>query len=80
MVEDLPEESEAGRRVEPVPALTPPSYLPPLPKVIDLEEARPVTAWSEGTGHADRGNPRARRIPAVPPSRRPHRPGRRGQR
>ena len=77
LVDDQPEE---GRRVEPVPALTPPSYLPPLPKVIDLEEARPVTSWSEGTGHADRGNPRARRIPAVPPSRRTHRPGRRGQR
>lgn len=80
LVDDHPDDSEAGRRVEPVPALTPPSYLPPLPKVIDLDEARPVTAWSEGTGHADRGNPRARRIPAVPPSRRPHRPGRRGQR
>lgn len=71
---------EAGRRVEPVPALTPPSFLPPLPKVIDLDEARPVTTGAEGTGHADRRSPRSRRIPPVPPSRRPHRPGRRGER
>jgi hypothetical protein len=67
---------EAGRRVEPVPALTPPSFLPPLPTAIDLDEARPVTP-SEGSGHADRRTPRSRRIPAVPPSRRP---GRRGGR
>ncbi|WP_203589817.1 hypothetical protein [Streptomyces sp. SID13031] len=68
---------ESGRRPEPVPALTPPSFLPPLPKVIDLDEARPVAPSSEGTGHADRRTPRSRRIPAVPPSRRP---GRRGGR
>ncbi|WP_343974081.1 hypothetical protein, partial [Kribbella koreensis] len=49
-----PMDGESGRRVEPVPALTPPSFLPPLPKVIDLDEARPVTPWTEGTGHADR--------------------------
>ncbi|MEV8373121.1 hypothetical protein AB0P21_10320 [Kribbella sp. NPDC056861] len=67
---------EAGRRVEPVPALTPPAFLPPLPTAIDLDEARPVTP-SEGSGHADRRTPRSRRIPAVPPSRRP---GRRGGR
>jgi len=76
----LVEEPESGRRVEPVPALTPPAFLPPLPKVIDLDEARPVTPWAEGTGHADRRGSRARRIPAVPPSRRPQRPGRRGER
>ncbi|WP_157630815.1 hypothetical protein [Kribbella catacumbae] len=76
----LVDESESGRRVEPVPALTPPSFLPPLPKVIDLDEARPVTPWAEGTGHADRRGSRSRRIPAVPPSRRPQRPGRRGER
>ncbi|WBQ03545.1 hypothetical protein [Kribbella sp. CA-293567] len=73
-VEEVP--GEAGRRVEPVPALTPPSYLPPLPTAIDLDEARPVMP-SEGSGHADRRTPRSRRIPAVPPSRRP---GRRGNR
>jgi hypothetical protein len=71
---------ESGRRVEPVPALTPPSFLPPLPKVIDLDEARPVTPWTEGTGHADRRGSRSRRIPAVPPTRRTQRPGRRGDR
>jgi hypothetical protein len=71
---------EFGRRVEPVPALTPPSFLPPLPKVIDLDEARPVTPWTEGTGHADRRGSRSRRIPAVPPTRRTQRPGRRGDR
>jgi hypothetical protein len=70
---------EVGRRVEPVPALTPPSFLPPLPKVLDLEEARPVTP-SEGATHADRRSSRSRRIPAVPPTRRSPRPGRRGER
>jgi hypothetical protein len=77
LVEDA---GEFGRRVEPVPALTPPSFLPPLPKVIDLDEARPVTPWTEGTGHADRRGSRSRRIPAVPPTRRTQRPGRRGDR
>jgi hypothetical protein len=76
----LDDAGESGRRVEPVPALTPPSFLPPLPKVIDLDEARPVTPWTEGTGHADRRGPRSRRIPAVPPTRRTQRPGRRGDR
>jgi len=70
---------EVGRRVEPVPALTPPSFLPPLPKVLDLEEARPVTP-SEGSAHADRRSSRSRRIPAVPPTRRSPRSGRRGER
>jgi hypothetical protein len=74
------EAGESGRRVEPVPALTPPSFLPPLPKVVDLDEARPVAPWNEGTGHADRRGSRARRIPAVPPTRRTQRPGRRGDR
>jgi hypothetical protein len=75
------DEAALGRRMEPVPALTPPAYLPPPPKRIDLDEARPVTPWAEGTGHADRRAARnARRIPTVPPSRRPHRHGRRGER
>ena len=73
-------EEDWGWRVEPVPALTPPSFTPPPPKVLDLDEARPVPIWSESTAHADRRGSRARRIPAVPPSRRPHRPGRRGER
>jgi hypothetical protein len=73
-------EEDLGWRVEPVPALTPPSFLPPPPKAIDLDEARPVVPLSDGVGHADRGGSRSRRIPAVPPSRRPHRPGRRPER
>ena len=73
-------EEDWGWRVEPVPALTPPAFTPPPPKVLDLEEARPVPSWSESTAHADRRGSRSRRIPAVPPSRRPHRPGRRGER
>jgi hypothetical protein len=80
VVLDEPEEQNLNWRVEPVPALTPPSFLPPLPKAIDLDEARPVQPWSEGTAHADRRVPRSRRIPPVPPSRRPHRPGRRPER
>jgi hypothetical protein len=79
--EPMYDEAELGRRAEPVPALTPPAYLPPPPKRIDLDEARPVTPWAEGTGHADRRAARAaRRIPTVPPSRRPYRHGRRGER
>lgn len=75
------DEAALGRRAEPVPALTPPAYLPPPPKRLDLDEARPVTPWAEGTGHADRRAARAvRRIPTVPPSRRPYRHGRRGER
>jgi hypothetical protein len=79
-VPDQPVEEQWDWRVEPVPALTPPSFTPPPPKAIDLDEARPVTPWVESTGHADRRGSRARRIPAVPPSRRPHRPGRRPDR
>jgi len=71
------DEAALGRRAEPVPALTPPAYMRPPPKRIDLDEARPVTPWAEGTGHADRRAARsARRIPAVPPSRRRPRGGR----
>ena len=82
-VEEEPEYDEAalGRRREPVPALTPPAYVPPPPKRLDLDGARPVVPWTEGTGLADRRAARsARRIPAVPPARRPHRHGRRGER
>jgi hypothetical protein len=75
------DEAALGCRAEPVPALTPPAYVPPPPKRLDLDEARPVTPWAEGTGHADRRAARsARRIPAVPPARRPNRHGRRGER
>jgi hypothetical protein len=80
VVEEPISEESAGWRVEPVPALTPPAFTPPAPKVIDLDEARPVTPRAEGTGHADRRTSRARQIPAVPPSRRAHRPGRRPDR
>jgi hypothetical protein len=54
-----------------------PAFVPPPPKIVDLDEPREVTLRPEGTGHADRLVPRPRRAPAVPPSRRPHRPGRR---
>lgn len=57
-----------------------PVFVPPPPKVVDLDEPREVTLRSEGTGHADRLVPRPRRMPSVPPSRRPHRPGRRHDR
>jgi hypothetical protein len=57
-----------------------PVFVPPPPKVVDLDEPREVTLRSEGTGHADRYAPRPRRTPSVPPSRRPHRPGRRPSR
>lgn len=80
IVLEEPEEEDLGWRVEPVPALTPPSFLPPPPKAIDLDEARPVMPMSDATAHADRRSSRARRIPPVPPSRRPHRPGRRPER
>jgi hypothetical protein len=73
-------------RVEPEPIDTEPTielepvFVPPPPKVVDLDEPREVTLRSEGTGHADRYAPRPRRTPSVPPSRRPHRPGRRHDR
>jgi hypothetical protein len=50
-----------------------PAFVPPPPKVVDLDEPREVTLRPEGTGHADRLVPRPRRAPSVPPSRRPHR-------
>ncbi|WP_238158009.1 hypothetical protein [Kribbella voronezhensis] len=74
-------------RVEPEPEPEPveesyaePAYVPPPPKVVDLDEPREVVLRSEGTGHADRLVPRPRRTPSVPPSRRPHRPRRRPER
>ncbi|WP_246486082.1 hypothetical protein [Kribbella qitaiheensis] len=57
-----------------------PAFVPPPPKVVDLEVPREVVLRSEGTGHADRLVPRPRRTPSVPPSRRPHRPHRPGRR
>ncbi|WP_232828955.1 hypothetical protein [Kribbella monticola] len=69
--------------VEPEPVEEPyaePTYVPPAPKVVDLDEPREVVLRSEGTGHADRLVPRPRRTPSVPPSRRSHRPGRRPER
>lgn len=53
---------------------------PPPPRVVDLDEPRPVASWVEGTGHADRRAPRSRRGLAGPPSRHPNRPGRRPDR
>lgn len=54
-----------------------PAFIPPPPKIVDLDEPREVVLRSESTPHADRLVPRPRRAPSVPPSRRPHRPGRR---
>lgn len=54
-----------------------PSFVPPPPRVVDLEEPREVESTSGGTGHADRRLGRTNRAPVVPPSRRTHRPGKR---
>lgn len=50
-----------------------------VPRVVDLDEPRPVTP-AEGTGHTDRRVGRRRTAPSVPPSRRAPRPGRRPDR
>jgi hypothetical protein len=57
-----------------------PTFVPPSPRVVDLDEPREIAPRSEGTGHADRRAPRPRRTPSVPPSRRPHQYGRRPER
>jgi hypothetical protein len=57
-----------------------PTFVPPAPRVIDLDEPREIAPRSESTGHADRRAPRPRRTPPVPPSRRPHQYGRRPER
>jgi hypothetical protein len=75
---------ESAARAKPAPVQAPPPpppddeetihiFVPPPPKIVDLDEARPVTSWSESTGHADRLVPRARRTT----SRRAHKPGKR---
>ncbi len=74
---------ESAARAKPAPVQPPPPpqddeetihiFVPPPPKIVDLDEARPVTSWSESTGHADRLAPRPRRTA----SRRAHKPGRR---
>jgi uncharacterized membrane protein len=55
---------------------TPELFELPAPRVVYLSEPRPVGPSVEGTSHADRRVPRARRGLAVPPSRRVLRPGR----
>jgi hypothetical protein len=75
-------ESAARAKPVPVPAPPPPSpaddeetihiFVPPPPKVVDLEEPRPVTPWTESTGH-DRLVPRQRRTT----TRRTPKPGKR---
>ena len=50
-----------------------PLFVPPPPKVVDLDEARPVTASSQFSGHAERLTPRTRRAG----TRRTNKPGRR---
>ena len=75
---------ESAARAKPAPVQPPPPpppddeetihiFVPPPPKIVDLDEARPVTPWSESSGHADRLAPRPRRTA----SRRAHRPGKR---
>jgi hypothetical protein len=74
---------ESAARAKPAPVQPPPPppdeeetihlFVPPPPKIVDLDEARPVTSWSESTGHADRLVPRPRRSA----SRRANKPGRR---
>lgn len=75
---------ESAARANPAPVESPPPpppadeetievFVPPPPKIVDLDEARPVGSWSESTGHADRLVPRSRRTT----SRRTHKPGKR---
>jgi hypothetical protein len=73
-------ESAARAKPAPVPAPPPPAeeetievFVPPPPKIVDLDEARPVTPWGESAGHVDRLIPRQRRTA----SRRTHKPGKR---
>lgn len=75
---------ESAARAEPVRTPEPPPAQPDEeeilavsvpPRVVDLDEARPVTPWTESSGHADRLTPRPRRT--VSPSRRTPRPGKR---
>jgi hypothetical protein len=81
-----PVSKEAAARAKPAPSepepedtlvLVEPAFVPPPPKIVDLDEPREVVLRSESNPHADRLAPRPRRAPSVPPSRRPHRPGRR---
>ncbi|WP_344165195.1 hypothetical protein [Kribbella yunnanensis] len=69
--------AEAPRPPTPPPVVeerTKPLYIPPPPKVVDLDEARPVTPTAPaGGGHADRLTPRPRRTTP----RRTNKPGRR---
>jgi len=75
---------ESAARAKPAPIQPPPPpspddeetihiFVPPPPKIVDLDEARPVTTSPESTGHADRLVPRPRRTA----SRRANKPGRR---
>ncbi|MEJ1105903.1 hypothetical protein [Kribbella sp. CCNWLW201] len=76
---------ESAARAKPAPVQPPPPppspddeetihiFVPPPPKIVDLDEARPVVSWSESTGHADRLVPRPRRST----SRRANKPGKR---
>ena len=76
---------ESAARAKPAPVQPPPPppspddeetihiFVPPPPKIVDLDEARPVVSWGESTGHADRLVPRPRRTA----SRRANKPGKR---
>jgi hypothetical protein len=83
-VAEVKPRKQSAARAKPVRVLQPPApspdeeetvaiFVPPPPRVVDLDEARPVTPWTESSGHADRLNLRPRRAP----SRRTHRPGKR---
>ncbi|TCO40572.1 hypothetical protein EV646_117113 [Kribbella antiqua] len=76
---------ESVARAQPAPVQPPPPpppppdeeetiavFVPPPPRVVDLDEARPVTPWTESTGHADRLN-----RPSRVQSRRTRKPGQR---
>lgn len=69
---------ESAARARPAPVVAPPPpddedtipvFVPPPPKVVDLDEARPVTASSQFSGYSERATPR--------PRRRTNRPGKR---
>ena len=75
---------ESAARAKPVQVVEPappppddedtiPLFVPPPPRMVDLDEARPVGSLGQSSGHADRLAPRPRRVGA----RRTNKPGRR---
>ncbi|MEV6285670.1 hypothetical protein [Kribbella sp. NPDC051770] len=70
--EPVVEEPEFEEYDEPLPEY--------VPRVIDLDEPRPIAPVGEGTAHADRRAVRRRTPPSVPPARRTPRSRRRPER